>query len=801
MLGRGAGCVFLLLVWAAARPASAQRAHVRGQVTGGGGTPIALADVELYGASVAFDTAGGTQATSAPPVARTVTDSLGRFALVAPAGSYLLRVRFLSFMPLTRRLRLRPGERSDLGVLTLTPRAIALPGVVARGQRSALQLGFEKRVFRVGKDITVAGGSVLNVLNNVPSVTAGLNGTVQLRGSSAVRILIDGKPSTVYRNGSRALQSLSADMIAEVQVITNPSARYVAEGSAGIINIVLKKHRAPGFHGTVGLMQRAPESTALTTNLNLGAGRVSWFLNGDVAYAADPSHSRSYERYASPDTAYVYQGFDDGRETDYDGNLRLGLEVRPDSAQALTASTLWHFEDKRDLWHGGWVDSTLAGGLLDPIIRSETIGGGEVGGAGSLEYARQLGGDAHKLTASADYDHSTEKELPRTTEAAAGAPFDSVLDRIDDSRIADQLRLRADYTRPLADSGKLEAGARASWSRQDHRYSAAERRPGAGWTPLPDFSSNYRVRDQLSAAYATASSALGAVSWQLGLRAERYAIVVSPRAGGAGTRQSYLDVFPSAFLTYAFSGTRSLQVSYSRRVSRPDAALLLPATDFSSTRTRFTGNPELRPEYADSYEATLLQSWTSGSLLASAYDRRRRGVIERISHLDSRGVLATVPINLARAEARGLELTVQQDVPGVRMSTSANLFRERSHGTFDGVLYHAETNRLTSRLRLDWEGASGLKVQTAVRYLGPARTVQGRRAATAFANIAIARDFFDGRATVSLQSEDLFSTRRELYTITDPYSFSRQRLWEPTGLRLNITWRIHEKKPADDEAG
>jgi len=769
----------LLCVGAVWRPATAQDARITGTVTADGGGAIPQASITL------FDSAG------VAPVARGVADSAGQFALAVAPGRYTLEIRAILFRPIRRMITLHPGRTLGLGMIVLEPVAITLPGVVVQGTPSQIHLSFEKRVFRVGRDIIATGGSVLDLLNNVPSLTTDFRGNVSLRGSTAVRLLINGKPSPIFKNGSRALQSLPADMIAEVQVITNPSAKHEAEGNAGIINIILKKKQDHGFNGTFGVLRRQPPSTAVSANMNYRSGKVNWFLNGSIAHAADPSHSRTYQRFDGPDTAYVYRGVNDGSETDYDGDVTTGVDWHLTSQQVLTASAIWHFENKRDKWRGAYVDSTLTGAFLDQIVRADTIGGGERGIQASLDYERHFGTDAHKLTASAMFDRATSAELPQIIDASLQQPYDTVYHSVDDRRASHGMRVRVDYVRPLPDSGKVQAGVRADFDWQNNTYTVQQRSNGGAWIDLPAFNSNFSVSDYTYSGYATLSSRLGSLSYQFGVRGERYHIRTRLAATGAVTQQTYTDLFPSAFLTYAFNQRQSIQVSYSRRISRPDPRELLPTTDYSASRNRFTGNDALAPEYGDSYEGDMLHSWGSGSLLAGVYYRHRTGVIQEISQLDRNGVLRTTPFNLATANSWGVELTIEEELGGaVKLSLGANLFREKSRGTYEGTPYQAVTNRLTSRIQAEWQVAKGFRWRTAVRYYGPAETIQGHRAGTAFVNMAIAKDFLDGKMTASLSSEDLFGTRRDLYSIVEPTSFSRQRQWEPTGVMLQITYRI-----------
>jgi len=773
----------ILLLGVGSSPALAQKTHISGIVKTKKGEPIPFASVALY------------DSTRQRPIFGVASDSTGHFSLSIRPGSYTLKITFLSFKSYRRKIILQAGERKSLGVIRLEPTTQSMQNVVVQGKRSQMDLTFEKRTFQVGKDITSLGGSALDVLNNVPSLSTNFNGTISLRGSSSVRILINGKPSSIYKNGSKALQSLSADMIKEVQIITNPSAKYSAEGSAGIINIVLKKKKKHGFHGSVGFMQRHPEATQLSTNLNYRTSNINWFFNGSVAHAEDPAHSRTYQRYNSVDTSYVYRAFNNGNETDYHGDFQLGADFHLPAKQTITASDTWHFENKTDYWNGAYLDSTFSGIFFDRIDRHNRIGGGEGKNEASLEYKNPLGSDHHKLTADAEYSYSNHKELPHIREVKLKSPSDTLFHRINDIGKGHNLQFNATYVRPVADSGKVELGLRSTYDWQDNNYTTRKRQYGGNWQMLPAFNNNYTSYENTNAAYATLSSYWGSLSYQLGVRAERYHIQTNLDITGQTSRETYLNLFPSIFLTYKFNEQQSVQLSYSRRISRPYARLLLPTTSYSDSRSRFTGNPGLKPEYANSYEAEFLQYWDTASLLTSVYYRHRTGVIRDITKLDNQGIMRTTPINLSKEDAWGIEITAEKDFTDhFTVSGNVNLFRSNSNGFYQRTRYQRSTNRLTSRLQVHWQIINGLTFQTSLRYNDPAKTIQGHRSATAFVNAALSKDFWDGNATISINSEDLLNTRREEFTITNPDYFSRQKFWEPSGIRLNFTYRINQQK-------
>ena len=766
---------------------SSQKTRIEGKLLTSTGHHIPYASVAIY------DT------TKTHIITGTTSDSSGSFSITLDPGTYIIKISFLSFKPFQRKVELKSGQTRKLGTITMKPSILSHQGVVVRGKRSQMQLGFAKRVFQVGSDITSIGGSVLDVLNNVPSVTTDVNGTISLRGSSAVRILINGKPSSLYKNGSLALQSLSADMIKEIQVITNPSAKYSAEGSAGIINIILKKKQRHGFHGNIAGMARQPKGYQLSGNLNYRRRNINWFFNGSVAYNADPTHKRSYQRYSSPDTSYIYYAVNDGKETDYHGNYRLGADIHLPEQQTLTPSATIYFEDKKDVWHGTYSDSTINGVFLQQTNRHNVIGGGEFDNVDALDYTNLFGSDNHKLTANASYEYHKERELPHIRETYPHSPGDTLFDNINNTQITHNLRIRADYVVPVADSGKFEAGIRSTHEWLNKIYITKERQHGT-WAILPDFNNNFTYFENVNAAYSTLSSSFGHFEFQAGLRAEQTNLHIKLKKNGNRNHQSYLNLFPSIFLTWKFNDNQSIQISYSRRISRPDARLLLPYTDYSSSRSRFSGNPDLKPEYSNSFETEFLQYWDTGSLLSSVYYRHRTGVIDEISTLDNKGITRSTPFNLADADAWGLEFTFSQDMnKNISLSSSLNLYRSKSNGQFQSIAYQSSTNRITGRIGMHWQITSNLRYQAFLRYIGPEKTIQGHRSASAYINTAIAKDLFDGNATISLNIQDLLDSRKDEYTVNNPNYFLRQKYWEVRLIRLNFTYRINEKKQQNND--
>src|SRR5699024_5127998 len=304
----------------------------------------------------------------------------------------------------------------------------------------------------------------------------------------------------------------------------------------------------------------------------------------------------------------------------------------------------------------------------------------------NLEYENRIDGEDHKLTAEADFDISREAEDTRMEEVVQGAGGTPLLQRTDNNENSRDFRAEVDYVRPLGENGKLEAGARTSFDWMENNYTFRERQNG-NWEEVPAFNNNFEFNQNVHSAYAIVGSEWGALSGQVGLRLESTYINTKLKDTGDENEQNYTDLFPSVFLNYAFNEQQSIQLSYSRRLNRPWSRMLLPFTDYSDSRSRFQGNPNLRPEYSNSFEAGYLRYWGSGSVLVSFYYRHRTDVIEHITKLDEAGFTRRFPINLATEDAWGVEFSADQDImDGFTLTGNANFFTAESEGSYQGNL-------------------------------------------------------------------------------------------------------------------
>ena len=748
------------------------------------------------------------------------TNVSGSFSINIDSGSYVVEITYLSYQPFRQKVEVSEGETMDLGTITMTPSSEELGELLVRAEKSEMQMNFDKRTFQVGQDITSLGGSAVDVLNNVPSVSTDIDGNISLRGNESVRVLINGKPSSMVSGDVDALNSIPASMIQEVEIITNPSSKYAAEGSGGIINIILKDDQRRGLNGSFEVGTGLPEEYEGSTNLNYRVGDVNWFLNGGLDYRSEPEGGSSFQRFRNPqtNTSYMYSEETDAEESELDGDIRFGADFYLTDTQVLTASVYGSSErekNKEDIRYTDmeYREDSFNGPVIAEYIRYNDEQGDESDIDFNLDYENKIDGDDHKLVADASFDISSEETTTNIEEEILTGNQNPLTQRATDGEEEMDFRFNTEYERPLLGDGKLEAGVRSDFEWMDNTYQAETLENGS-WDIERDFTNNFKYMENVNAAFTTIGYEWNSLSGQVGLRLENTRIHTevknppNPNEDGIN-KQNYLNLFPSMFLSYSFNEQQSVQVSYSRRLRRPWSRMLIPFNDFDNKRSQFTGNPNLTPEFSNSYELGYLHYWNSGSLLTSFYHRYRTDVIERITE-SQEGQEGTIrrPINLATEKAWGVEFSADQEVADqLNLTANANLFRSNSEGTYKNQVFSSESENFRARMRLRWEIIDGLNYQASMRYRGPSNSTQGRREGMTMMDTGLSKDLMDGKAKLTLNIRDLLDSQNFNYTAntdgnrrTDFYS-QREFSWSSRSATISFQYFFGDRDRNQQQRG
>jgi outer membrane receptor protein involved in Fe transport len=730
----------------------------------------------------------------------------GEFEVDLAYGRYYLQVDFMGYKPYKSAEFIVSKEHPvhDVGVMKLSRSVNTLQEVVVQAEKSSMQLSLDKKIFNVGKDLANAGGSASDILTNIPSVTVDPEGGVKLRGSDNVRILIDGKPSgLVSFKGGSGLQQLQASMIDRVEIITNPSARYEAEGMAGIINIVLKKDKRQGFNGSFEITTGTPTNLGGAANLNYRHKKVNFFINYGIAYRRQPNVSSLYQEVYGKDTTFIYKQNNNGTLTGFNNNIRGGLDYYFKENSILTASYLFRRSDANrilNLRYEDYYNSTT--NLNDISTRNQNEDETEQNSEYALVYKRSFEQKGHELVAEVKYLDNWESSrqlftqnffLPNGSEDVSKA----IVQKSPNDEFEKQWLLQADYTKPIGKEGKFETGLRSSFRNMVNDYLVTQKNTLGDYIPLPGLDNVFFYDEKINAAYGILGNKTGKISYQAGLRAEWTDVKTTLRETNQVNPRTYLNFFPSAHFTVDLAKQNAIQLSYSRRVRRPVYDDLSPYMTFSDARNFFSGNPDLNPEFTNVFEIGHIKNFGKGSLSSSIYYRDTKGKIDRIRRVDSVGNSNTRPENLSSENAFGVEFTSgYSPFTWWKSDFNFNFFHADIDGSNIIKSYKASTYSWFARQTSRFMFANNFDIQLRGNYEAAQKTVQGRRKALYYVDFSMSKDIFRGNSTVTFNVLDVFNSRRSRYITTGPDFYTEgSSQYRRRQVNLTINYRIRQSKP------
>jgi ferric enterobactin receptor len=793
----------------AAQTAPASRATVTGTAVDGGAKaePLPFAPVLLRHAE-----AGDTSLVAS---GQTALD--GKFELPqVPAGAYRLRVLAMGYQSLAQAVRVAPGQPSvALGLLKLRSASQRLGEVTVTGQKAVVQQELGKTVINVEKDLSSVGGTAVNVLENVPSVAVDASGTVSLRGSSNLTILIDGKPAGTSNGGpGPRLDQIPASQIAQVEVMTNPSAKYDASG-AGVINIITKKNKKEGWNGQAALVVGTRDKYSPSLSLSRHHGKATWNLGYDGSDQRYRNRSNSAQTAlltdgATPRSLYTTQE-GTGAEHNRNHSLNLGLTYELPKEQTLSLSVQPHWE------HQNEVESQT---LTQQTVGSPTV---------TTQYGQSITDvKVSVIESSADYRRTREAHTGRELTANAGMvkidadiPVSQLLTGgTEPAGFKQQQQVNAriyfgqvDYTLPSADGkGKLETGLRMQAlhnTGSTAMFTPVSLDPSAEFVRDDRRSFDYDFTQVMPAAYATYSQQL-AHGWsaQGGLRTEATFLNGGVATGtAASVKQQYINLFPSATVARELGkepGQSRLQFSYARRLNRPGFMQQLPLQLYQDPRNYRQGNADLMPEFSHNLELGHQLNLANGASISSTvFARFTQNAIQRVRLVDedatSRSNVGVVTQetyqNLGSTTNVGLEMTWAQPLAKWwRVSASGSLFRSEI-ATNAGNTANRAALAGTARLANSFTPRKGLDVQLTGTIRSTTLTAQGRQLATGGLDLALRQRLFGDRAALTLRVSDLLNTQvRRTELATPELQTSLYNKYETRVGWLGFTWYIGATK-------
>ncbi|MCB0666657.1 MAG: TonB-dependent receptor [Saprospiraceae bacterium] len=727
----------------------------------------------------------------------------GKFGVEVEYGEYIIKLEFISYEKLFIDNVVVDKEHKlvDLGEIQISPAAEVLQEVQVIAEKSEVQFDLDKRTFNIGKDLANKGGSAEDILDNIPSVSVDVEGNVSLRGSENVQILVDGKPSGLVGLGDAAgLKSLPANMIEKVELVTNASARYDAEGTSGIINIVLKKDKKQGFNGAVDVSAGLPESYGLGLTMNVRKNWINYFLNYGIRHRTGPGKGYTLQEFYGNVPIPFTEQFRTNNRGGLSNSFRGGMDLFISPKDVITGAFTYRIGDDYSDALTKFYDYDLSRTLIGISERSQDETEDEDDLEYDLNYERKFDKEGQKLTAQLQYRNNTETEAADFTEKPFDANYvptggEDLLQRSRNTESHGYTLIQADYVHPFSKDNRLEVGFKATFGRIGNDY-LVEEYGDDGWRNLENLSNNFNYEEDIVAGYLIYGNKIDKWSYQVGLRAEQSHVLTELLQTNEINDRSYGNLFPSGHLNYEINKGNSLQWSYSRRISRPRFWYLNPFFTFSNNRNIWGGNPNLNPEFTDSYEMGYLKYWSAVTLGTSLYYRHTTGVIERISRVDGEGITRTQPENLSTENAFGVELTTSADInKWWRVDFSANIYSEKVRGQLGDLVLASDAftyrNRLNSKMKF-WKDA---EFQLRFDYRAPQNTTQGRRKSMSGVDIGFSKDVMEKKGTITFNMRDLFNTRKWRYeTFGDDFYMEGFHQRRPRQMSLSFNYRINQKK-------
>ena len=729
-----------------------------------------------------------------------ITDNLGRFSIPAQSGKYNILIEFISFKNLNLN-NVDLNKDLNLGKIKLELDYESLGEVEIIAEETSVEIRLDKKIYTVGKDLTVRGGTGSDVLDNIPSVSTDIDGNILLRGNDAARILINGKPSRLVGINSSFIKELPADAIEKVEVITSPSARYEAEGSGGIINIILRKSKKLGFNGSISANTGNPKSNSISANINYRSGKINFFNSSSVYDRIRPGSSSGITEYFNGSEPSTFFSEDRERERISDGYfINNGFEWYIDDKTSLLGSFFYNDYSSDNLESNTIRELDANSNILNTIIQNDYEDDVDNNREYNLNFEKKLDEDGQLITIDLQYENSKEWENSIIDENSI--VNESVIENIQ----SESYLIRSDFVLPIGENRQFEAGIRIESEDDITDYKVFDNIDNVFVEDLNQ-SNLFQYKEQISALYTQYGVKVDEkYSFLLGLRLENTLKDVNQLTIQDFTKIDDTGLFPTFNFGLEFGDDETLTFGYNRRIRRPWSRFINPFPTKISPILIWQGNPYLDPTYSNNLDLGYVKKYESSfTVNTSAYFQKstnsintiieETGEFANINGVDVPIVLRT-PINLSTNERFGFELNLSyRKGRKWNINSNFNLFQNKVEGTYNDIVYDSENvswsfrlnNKVTLPGKVDW--------QTRMNVRGPNETAVSKSDGDFSIDLAFSKELFKDNATLTLNIKDLLDQRGwRNETFNDNFYNDFEYRWSQRSTTLNFTYRFNQKK-------
>lgn len=749
-----------------------------------------------------------------------ISDEKGLFYIdKLPYGNYTVKLTYIGYTTVEKAFSVVENKRHmNFKKIYMNDDSQTLEEVTVTAQRPTMRLEVDRKSFDVSQDITNAGGDATDVLENIPSVEVDTDGNISLRGNTSVEVWINGKASGLTSdNRAEILQQLPSESIERIEVIDNPSAKFSAEGSAGIINIILKKNRQAGYYGSVQAGGSTRGSANVNGNINFNIGRFEGYASLGYRHRSNDGGSMSYQEYLNTNEYQSYTA-----DNDRMGNnmfARAGLTFRATDKDEFTLSGMTMVGGHKNGGTTPYHYGTIGAPQDSYIMLRRSSGSSDMNMYyGEFNYRHNFT-DKHYLDFTVDFNKwkMDQSNIYQDSTTYIDEPLPTEYDYQNRPMLMNNRswEVKLDYENPITDKIMLQAGYQGNFSRENSpQESFIDDTSWDGVNQVEDeaYYNRFIYNMDLHALYATATMKFGKFGVMAGLRGEYWRVNTEsytyeqehdPSKRDNPFKKDYFELFPSVFLSYQLDETQQLQLNYTRRLRRPWGGQL---NSFKNTRDASMisfGNPELTPEFSNSFSLNYLKTWDAHSMLVSAYYRPTSDVIQRIKYQSSTdNMMYQTYMNVSNSLSTGLELVLKNRICRILdLTTTANAYYYKLDGftyDVDSQTVTGESNnnftwnaRMQASLMLPWD----ISLQLSGRYRARQVITQGYRKANFSMDLGLRKTFLDKKLTLAINCRDLLNSRKfENYTSSDTFTRYQKNWRSGRTVNLSLTWNFGNMK-------
>ncbi|MBA4250413.1 MAG: hypothetical protein C0425_02585 [Chlorobiaceae bacterium] len=728
-----------------------------------------------------------------------------------PPGRYYAKVSFIGYnnQIINEIYVSNQKEILNLGNIILGSSSVKIDEVLVSAEKEAAVFNLDKKIINIEQNLTSAGGTAIDALQNVPSINVDASGNVSLRGNTNITILIDGRPTSLSDGASTILSQIPASSIESIELVTNPSAKHDPEGTAGVINLVMKKKSQLGYNGQLSFNAGNGNKYNSALNFNFMFGKINIFANYDNRFSNSFNSNGTMRNINT--TSFSSNQLLDQRGTNYMGlhNINTGVDFMPDNQNTITFSfahrdmnfeslglTNYQFSDNNNVLNRLYDISTE----FLRAIKSYDY---------TLSYKNVFKKNVHEF--SADVIHTNARfrmnTLNEQTNFDINNPSISSEGYKQKAGITnrnDWWILQANYFTAIGDGGRFEVGLRSSfmdrelkagWENYDFLTST--------WVINPNMQNNFLYNENINSAYAIYTGSLSNFKYQFGLRGELVSTQGELIENNETFEKKYSSLYPTIHLSQSFEGNNEFKLSYSRRVNRPNNRQLNPFVFIMDSSATSQGNPQLMPEYVNSLEFGYQKGFKMLTLSSNLFYRLTEDLISSITNIDQQGISRSTFLNLNNSTAYGIELVSSQTInKDLRVNANVSYFRTEIKGTASTSELNQNSYSWTARLNSNYNLMQDLSLQLTANYNAPIVMAQMKMEEQFGVDLGARKTFMNGALALNLRVSDVFNTRKfNSESFGNGFNtFSRSKN-ESRNVFLGITYSLNNFKAQERKTG